>query len=77
MRTHFVKWNVTKEFSEYILGPCLIFLRQGCMPLGHISFLAQKKIALNTYAVQNAEFHTATVTLASRQDIVLGLDNLL
>ena len=65
MRTHFVKWNVTKEFSEYILGPFLILLRQGCMPLSHMSFLAQKNIAVNTYAVQNVEFHTAMVTLPS------------
>jgi hypothetical protein len=41
MKTHLVKWNVTKVLSEYILGPFLIFLRQGRMPLNNTSFLAQ------------------------------------
>ena len=65
METHLVKWNVTKAISEYFVGPFLILLRQGCMPLSHMSFLAQKNIAVNTYAVQNVEFHTAVVTLPS------------
>lgn len=41
MKTHFVKWNVTEVISEYILGPFLIVLRQGRMPLSNMSFLAQ------------------------------------
>jgi hypothetical protein len=77
VKTHLVKWNVTKVISEYFVSPFLIFLRQCCMPLSHMSFLAQKKIALNTYAVQKVEFHTAMVTLASWHDNFLGPDNLL
>jgi hypothetical protein len=39
--THLVKWNVTKVISEHFLGPFLILLRQGRMPLSRMSFLAQ------------------------------------